>query len=52
VQQRINALGSGRFIITHRQHSLSEGDEIYMLWGGKLMKPDEFQEKLAAATAT
>ncbi|RZL09047.1 MAG: peptidase domain-containing ABC transporter [Rubrivivax sp.] len=51
VQQSINALGSGRFIITHRQHTLSPGDEIYMLWGGKLMKPAEFEERLAAATA-
>jgi len=50
VQQSINALGCGRFIITHRQHSLSEGDEIFMLWGGQLMKPDEFQARLAAAT--
>ena len=51
VQQSINALGCGRFIITHRQHSLSEGDEIYMLWGGHLMPKAEFEAKLAAATA-
>lgn len=50
VQQSINALGSGRFIITHRQHSLSPGDEIYMLWGGHLMPKAEFEAKLAAAT--
>ncbi len=50
VQQAINALGSGRFIITHRQHSLSEGDEVYMLWGGQLMKQAEFEARLAAAT--
>jgi ATP-binding cassette subfamily B protein RaxB len=50
VQQAINALGSGRFIITHRQHSLSEGDEVYMLWGGQLMKKAEFEARLAAAT--
>lgn len=50
VQQSINALGSGRFIITHRQHTLSPGDEVYMLWGGKLMKPAEFEERLAATT--
>lgn len=50
VQQSINALGSGRFIITHRQHSLSAGDEVYMLWGGQLMKKTEFEERLAAAT--
>ena len=51
VQQSINALGCGRFIITHRQHSLSPGDEVYMLWGGKLMKPAEFEQRLAASTA-
>jgi ATP-binding cassette subfamily B protein RaxB len=50
VQQSINALGCGRFIITHRQHSLSPGDEVYMLWGGKLMKPAEFEQHLAAST--
>ncbi|HRH18868.1 MAG TPA: hypothetical protein PLS22_15590, partial [Aquabacterium sp.] len=50
VQQSINALGNGRFIITHRQHSLSPGDEVYMLWGGELMKKSEFDERLAAAT--
>lgn len=31
VQQAINALGCGRFIITHREHSLSEGDEVWRL---------------------
>ncbi len=51
VQQSINALGCGRFIITHRQHSLSPGDEVYMLWGGKLMTPAEFEQRLAASTA-
>ncbi|TBO27669.1 peptidase domain-containing ABC transporter [Aquabacterium lacunae] len=50
VQQSINALGSGRFIITHRRHSLSEGDEVYMLWGGQLMKQAEFEARLAEAT--
>ncbi|MDI1261313.1 peptidase domain-containing ABC transporter [Aquabacterium sp.] len=38
VQEAINHLGCGRFIITHRQHSLSEGDEIHVLSGGKLIK--------------
>ncbi|CAH0351294.1 peptidase domain-containing ABC transporter [Aquabacterium sp. CECT 9606] len=38
VQEAINHLGCGRFIITHRQHSLSEGDEIHVLSGGKLVK--------------
>ncbi|HIV72114.1 MAG TPA: peptidase domain-containing ABC transporter [Candidatus Aquabacterium excrementipullorum] len=51
VQQSINALGCGRFIITHRQHSLSPGDEVYMLWGGKLMQAAEFEQRLAAAKA-
>ncbi|MFT3859267.1 MAG: peptidase domain-containing ABC transporter [Aquabacterium sp.] len=41
VQQSINALGCGRFIITHRQHSLSEGDEIRILFGGKLLTQEE-----------
>jgi ATP-binding cassette subfamily B protein len=38
VQQAINALGCGRFIITHRQHSLSEGDEIFVLHNGQLVR--------------
>ncbi len=37
VQNAINALGSGRFIITHRQHSLRPDDEIYMLLAGRLV---------------
>jgi ATP-binding cassette, subfamily B, bacterial CvaB/MchF/RaxB len=41
VQQSINALGCGRFIITHRQHSLSEGDEIRIMFGGKLLTQEE-----------
>src|SRR5690606_39096931 len=41
VQQSINALGCGRFIITHRQHSLSEGDEVYVLYNGRLLSQDE-----------
>ncbi len=47
VQQSINALNCGRFIITHRQHSLSEGDAVYILWQGKLMLYEDF-ERLAA----
>jgi ATP-binding cassette subfamily B protein RaxB len=43
VQQSINALGCGRFIITHRQHSLSEGDEIHVLFNGKLLSQAEVQ---------
>ncbi len=50
VQQSINALGSGRFIITHREHSLSPGDEVYMLWGGQLMEKAKFDARLAEAT--
>lgn len=38
VQQAINALGCGRFIITHREHSLSEGDEIWRLQAGQLVR--------------
>jgi ATP-binding cassette subfamily B protein RaxB len=43
VQEAINALGCGRFIITHRQHSLSEGDEIYVLSGGQLHRLADLQ---------
>jgi len=49
VQQSINALGCGRFIITHRQHSLSEGDEVYILWQGRLWTQAEFEAHMAAA---
>jgi len=38
VQQAINALGCGRFIITHREHSLSEGDEVWRLQAGQLVR--------------
>lgn len=38
VQQAINALGCGRFIITHREHSLSEGDEVWRLQQGHLQR--------------
>ncbi|MDE2401126.1 MAG: peptidase domain-containing ABC transporter [Burkholderiales bacterium] len=41
VQQSINALGCGRFIITHREHNLSEGDVVYALKGGKLVPAQE-----------
>ena len=37
VQNAINALGSGRFIITHREHSLRPDDEVYMLLAGRLV---------------
>lgn len=36
VQDAINALGCGRFIITHREHSLREGDEALVLSQGRL----------------
>ncbi|MBT9608679.1 peptidase domain-containing ABC transporter [Aquabacterium sp.] len=39
VQDAINALGCGRFIITHREHSLREGDEVRVLWQGQLVDP-------------
>lgn len=39
VQDAINALGCGRFIITHREHSLREGDAVRVLWQGKLIDP-------------
>lgn len=39
VQDAINALGCGRFIITHREHSLREGDAVRVLWQGKLVDP-------------
>ncbi len=48
VQQSINGLGCGRFIITHRQHSLSEGDEVYILWRGQLWTQAEFEAQMAA----
>jgi ATP-binding cassette, subfamily B, bacterial CvaB/MchF/RaxB len=57
VQEAINTLGCGRFIITHRQHSLSEGDEIYVLNNGQLMRladmaipaaPPEIEDDAAA----
>jgi ATP-binding cassette, subfamily B, bacterial CvaB/MchF/RaxB len=41
VQDAINALGCGRFIITHREHSLREGDAVQVLWQGKLVSPSD-----------
>lgn len=49
VQASINALGCGRFIITHREHSLSEGDQIYVLWQGKLVEAEKLQQLMADA---
>jgi ATP-binding cassette, subfamily B, bacterial CvaB/MchF/RaxB len=48
VQASINALGCGRFIITHREHSLSEGDQVYVLWQGKLVPAEQFQQQRMA----
>ena len=50
VQQSINALGCGRFIITHREHSLSEGDVVYVLHGGKLIQPQAIRTHIDNAT--
>lgn len=43
VQDAINALGCGRFIITHREHSLREGDAVRVLCQGKLVPPPPAQ---------
>jgi ATP-binding cassette, subfamily B, bacterial CvaB/MchF/RaxB len=51
VQQSINALNCGRFIITHRQHSLSEGDSIHILWQGKLMLYEDFERDVLSQHA-
>ncbi len=50
VQQSINALGCGRFIITHREHSLSQGDQVYVLHGGKLIPPQDIRTNIDTAT--
>lgn len=50
VQQSINALGCGRFIITHREHSLSQGDQVYVLHGGKLILPQDIRTNIDTAT--
>lgn len=51
VQESINALDCGRFIITHRQHSLSEGDSVHILWQGKLMLYEDFEQLMQAQMA-
>lgn len=43
VQDAINALGCGRFIITHREHSLREGDAVRVLRQGRLVQPGAIQ---------
>ena len=48
VQDAINALGCGRFIITHREHSLREGDVVRVLWQGRLIDPAQLQAPEAA----
>lgn len=49
VQDAINALGCGRFIITHREHSLREGDAVRVLWQGRLVAPQDLPAPGAAA---
>ncbi|KGM42126.1 hypothetical protein JY96_11630 [Aquabacterium sp. NJ1] len=49
VQASINALGCGRFIITHREHSLQPEDEVFVLQAGQLHKPGSAEPDLACA---
>lgn len=51
VQDSINEMGCGRFIITHRQHSLREGDEIHVLLGGQLLSKTQYEALVAQAQA-
>ncbi len=51
VQDAINALGCGRFIITHREHSVREGDEVMVLWQGRLIDPATLQAPESAGQA-
>lgn len=51
VQASINALGCGRFIITHRQHSLSEGDAVHVLLGGQLLTLADYEQRVREAQA-
>jgi ATP-binding cassette subfamily B protein RaxB len=51
VQHSIAELGCGRFVITHRQHSLGEGDEVFILWQGRLWTQAEFEARMAAMAA-
>jgi len=51
VQDAINALGCGRFIITHREHSVREGDEVRVLWQGRLIDPATLQAPDSADAA-
>ena len=48
VQASIQALGCGRFIITHRLHSLSDSDQVYALWQGALLSREEVQAQAEA----
>ena len=48
VQKAINALGCGRFIITHREHSLLPDDEVHMLSAGQLVKVTHPKQALAS----
>lgn len=49
VQTSINALGCGRFIITHREHSLQPEDEVFVLTAGQLHKRDSEASDTACA---
>ncbi len=49
VQASINALGCGRFIITHREHSLQPDDEVFVLQAGQLHKPGSAEPDLVCA---
>ena len=49
VQDAINALGCGRFIITHREHSLQPDDEVFVLQAGQLHKPGSAEPDLVCA---
>lgn len=51
VQDAINALGCGRFIITHREHSVREGDEVMVLWQGQLIDPAKLPAAESAGQA-
>lgn len=52
VQDAINALGCGRFIITHREHSLREGDVVRVLWQGQLVAPESLADVSAPSAAS
>ncbi|NBD21184.1 ATP-binding cassette domain-containing protein [Aquabacterium fontiphilum] len=49
VQAAVEALGCGRFIITHRIQSLRDTDRVYALWQGQLVSRDDILAQAAAA---